>query len=145
MNFVWGGACKVGHFTSCDKCRFYSPSRGIWKRGVVERVRSLNRLLESKETKIKELRSEILELKDEGEETKEEIKELLHILEDHMKSEWFVQSNPIGGEYHYIASRIRNKGKVVHSGNIEHYGEYQTDREPVQELVNKLNAGEIEA
>lgn len=62
-----------------------------------------------------------------------------------MKSEWYVQNNYISGVGHkYIASRVRDTSQVVHSGNIEHYGEYQTDREPVQELVNKLNAGEIE-
>lgn len=62
-----------------------------------------------------------------------------------MKSEWRVQSNPVGGEMLYIAMRIRDTSKVVHSGNIEHYGEYTTNREEAEEMVRKLNNGEIDS
>ena len=60
-----------------------------------------------------------------------------------MKSEWFTQTNPIAGEDHFIAARIRDTDQIVHSGNLEHYGNYQTDRNIVEETVRKLNSGEI--
>lgn len=56
-----------------------------------------------------------------------------------MKSEWFVQSNPIGGEMYYAAARIRDTSKVVHSGNLEHEGEWTKDRSEAQSLVDRLN------
>lgn len=58
------------------------------------------------------------------------------------KSEWKVQCNPIGGKYLYIAYRILDESKPVHSGNIEHYGEYSENEEDVQKLVDELNAKE---
>lgn len=61
-----------------------------------------------------------------------------------MKSEWYVQNNYVAGKGHlYIACRVRNTNQVIHSGNIEHYGEYTEDREAAQEIVDKLNSGEI--
>ena len=60
-----------------------------------------------------------------------------------IKSEWRVQSNYISGVgERYIAYRIKDLNEVVHSGNIEHYGEYSEDREAVQKLVDELNRRE---
>lgn len=56
-----------------------------------------------------------------------------------MKSEWYVSCNVIGGERYYIAMRTRDTSKVKHSGNVETYGEYSTDREKIQKVVDKLN------
>lgn len=58
-----------------------------------------------------------------------------------MKSEWKVSYNPMGG---YIAYRIRNTSMVDHSGNREYYGNYSDDKKAVEEIVKKLNTGEIE-
>lgn len=59
-----------------------------------------------------------------------------------MKSKWFVQCNPIGGEYHYIASRVLNTSETVHSGNLEHCGNYSKDKSEVQKIVDRLNEEE---
>ena len=60
------------------------------------------------------------------------------------KSEWKVQSNYIAGEgTRYIAMRVLDTNEVVHSGNVEHYGEYSTDREEICRLVERLNRGEV--
>lgn len=56
-----------------------------------------------------------------------------------MKSEWFVQSNPIGGEMYYAAARIRDTSKIVHSGNLEHEGKWTQNREKAEKLVVELN------
>ncbi len=56
-----------------------------------------------------------------------------------MKSEWRIQSNPIGGEKYYIAYRVKDTTQPIHSGNIEHYGEYTTKRAEVEALVERLN------
>ena len=58
------------------------------------------------------------------------------------KSKWKVQSNTIGGKYLYIAYRVIDMSKPVHSGNIEHHGEYTENKEEVQKLVDELNAKE---
>ena len=50
--------------------------------------------------------------------------------------------NPIGGKYLYIAYRVIDMSKPVHSGNIEHHGEYTENKEEVQKLVDELNAKE---
>lgn len=60
-----------------------------------------------------------------------------------VKSEWKVQCNYISGlGRRYIAYRIRNVNEPVHSGNIEHYGEYSENREEIEKLVKELNARE---
>lgn len=59
-----------------------------------------------------------------------------------MKSKWYVSCNPAGGEYLYIAMRTRDLNVVKHSGNVETYGEYSTDREEIQKVVDKLNQEE---
>lgn len=59
-----------------------------------------------------------------------------------VKSKWKVQCNPVGGKYLYIAYRVRNVNEPVHSGNIEHYGEYSENAEEIQKLVDELNAKE---
>lgn len=58
------------------------------------------------------------------------------------KGIWKVQCNVINGESMYIPYRVRNTDEVVHSGNIEHYGEYTNDKAEAQALVDKLNAKE---
>ena len=60
------------------------------------------------------------------------------------KSNWMLKSNIIGGRTMYIAVRIRNVGEVVHSGNMEHFGEYSEDLEAVRRLVNRLNREGVE-
>lgn len=56
------------------------------------------------------------------------------------KSEWKVQSNYIAGlGKRYIAYRVLNVNEPVHSGNIEHYGEYSEDLAEVQKTVDRLN------
>ena len=58
---------------------------------------------------------------------------------------WFVQSNYISGVgMQYIASRIIDLSKPVHSGNIEHHGAYSSDRAQVERVVAELNAAEVE-
>ena len=61
-----------------------------------------------------------------------------------MKSEWFTQRNPVAGEDLFIAARVRDISKIVHSGNLEHYGKYESDRSVVDEIVRKLNSGELQ-
>lgn len=59
------------------------------------------------------------------------------------KSQWFVQSNYwLGKGFRYIASRILDTSQVVHSGNMEHSGEYSENREEVQKTVDELNQKE---
>lgn len=64
------------------------------------------------------------------------------MVRENMKSPWKVQSNLIGDEKMYIAYRVKDISQVVHSGNIEHFGEYQKDRAVVEALVEKLNKEE---
>jgi hypothetical protein len=60
-----------------------------------------------------------------------------------VKSEWKVQCNFISGlGRRYIAYRILNVNEPMHSGNIEHYGEYSENKEEIQKLVDELNAKE---
>lgn len=56
-----------------------------------------------------------------------------------MESEWKVQSNTICNKIMYIAYRIKDMTKVVHSGNMEHYGNYCEDKAVVQAIVDRLN------
>lgn len=56
-----------------------------------------------------------------------------------MKSEWRVQCNIVAGERTYIPYRILDVDKIVHSGNIEHYGQYTKNREEAQAIVDELN------
>lgn len=57
-----------------------------------------------------------------------------------MKSEWKVSSQYIGGEKMYIAMRILDTSQPQHGGNVETRGEYSTDQNAVQALVDMLNA-----
>ena len=57
-----------------------------------------------------------------------------------MKSEWKISSNFIGGKKLYIAYRLRDVAEVDHSENREYAGNYTTNRNDVQVLVDKLNA-----
>lgn len=58
------------------------------------------------------------------------------------KGIWKVQHNVINGEDRYIPYRLRNTDEVMHSGNIEHYGAYTTDKSEAQALVDELNKKE---
>ncbi len=58
-----------------------------------------------------------------------------------MKSEWRRTYNPMAGHRAY---RLRDINEVDHSGNREFYGEYSDDEDAVEEIVRKLNDGEIE-
>ena len=58
------------------------------------------------------------------------------------KGVWKVLCNVINGEKRYIPYRLRNTDEVMHSGNIEHYGAYTTDKSEAQALVDELNAKE---
>ena len=60
------------------------------------------------------------------------------------KGIWKVQCNVINGERMYIPYRVRNTDEVVHSGNIEHYGEYTSDKAEAQALVDELNEKEYD-
>ena len=59
-----------------------------------------------------------------------------------MKSKWYVSCNPVRGMFYYIAMRTRDTSEVKHSGNVETYGEYSTDREEIRKVVDKLNQEE---
>lgn len=52
------------------------------------------------------------------------------------REKWFVQSNPGVG---YIAARIIDSSKPVHSGNIEYHGSYSENKSKIKELVCRLN------
>ena len=56
-----------------------------------------------------------------------------------MKTEWKVSSQYIGGEKMYVAMRILDPSQPQHGENVETRGEYSTDRDAVQELVDMLN------
>lgn len=58
-----------------------------------------------------------------------------------MKSKWKVSSQYIGGEKMYIALRVLDTSQPQHGGNVETKGKYSTDRDAVQDLVNRLNGG----
>ena len=61
-----------------------------------------------------------------------------------MKSNWFTQSNFVAGEGElFIATRIKDISQVVHSGNLEHYGSYDNDRDKVDAIVCRLNSGNL--
>lgn len=57
-----------------------------------------------------------------------------------MKSEWKISSNYIDGAKQYIAYRTIDIAYPDHSGNREYAGEYTTNRNEVQALVNNLNS-----
>lgn len=56
-----------------------------------------------------------------------------------MKSKWEVSSQYIGGEKMYIVLRILDISQPQHSGNVETRRKYNSDRNSVQELADKLN------
>ena len=58
-----------------------------------------------------------------------------------MKGKWKVIRNPMGG---YIVARVKNTEEIVHSGNLEYYGEYSDDKSERQAVADKLNAKEEE-
>ena len=55
-----------------------------------------------------------------------------------MKSEWRVLSNYINGEFQYGVYRLRDKQKVLHSGNMEVVGYYDSEEEAEKEAA-RLN------
>lgn len=59
-----------------------------------------------------------------------------------MKSKWKVSSQYIGDKKMYIALRVLDASQLQHGGNVEIKGKYSTDRDSVQDLVDKLN-GEV--
>lgn len=59
-----------------------------------------------------------------------------------MKSQWKVSNQYINDKRMYIALRILDTSKPQHSGNVETKGEYSTDRNSVQKLVDELNKGD---
>ena len=61
-----------------------------------------------------------------------------------MKSKWFVQYNPAGGDTPYIITRWKDENAVHHSGNMEHYGTYSADRVALMAKANELNEEEEE-
>lgn len=56
-----------------------------------------------------------------------------------MKGQWKPYSNRIGQTTMYIAGRQLDMNQPLHSGNIEHHGDYTTDRESAHILCVKLN------
>ena len=60
-----------------------------------------------------------------------------------MKSAWYTSRNNVGGESLFIAMRGKDINQIIHSGNVETYGNYETDRAKVEAIVRKLNSGEI--
>ena len=52
------------------------------------------------------------------------------------RSEWYVLYNPMAG---YIAARVRDTTKTVHSGNLELFGNYSEDKAVIQRRVDELN------
>lgn len=59
-----------------------------------------------------------------------------------MKCKWHVSSQIFGDKKHYIAQRVLDTDEVIHSGNVERFGKYTTERAEVEQLVQKLNAQE---
>lgn len=53
-----------------------------------------------------------------------------------MKGQWYVMYNPNGG---YIVVRVRDVNKVVHSGNLEYFGNYSDDKSACQRVADELN------
>lgn len=58
-----------------------------------------------------------------------------------MKSEWYVMYNPMGG---YIVARVKDTSEVVHSGNLEFYGEYGDNKSEKKKIADELNRRETE-
>lgn len=58
------------------------------------------------------------------------------------KGKWCAMANVIGGKMKYIAGRILNEDEPLHSGNIEHFGEYTEDEDAVCEIAEALNKAE---
>lgn len=58
-----------------------------------------------------------------------------------MKGKWKVIRNPMAG---YIVARVKNTEEIVHSGNLEYYGEYSDDKSERQAVADELNAKEEE-
>lgn len=58
-----------------------------------------------------------------------------------MIGKWKVIYNPVAG---YIVARVKDTGEIVHSGNLEFYGEYSDDKADRQAVADELNAREAE-
>lgn len=58
-----------------------------------------------------------------------------------MESKWKVSSQYIDGEKMYIALRVLDTSLPQHGGNVETSGEYSSNRDAVQDLVDQLNGG----
>ena len=59
-----------------------------------------------------------------------------------MKGKWKVSSQNIKGITNYISYRVLDTSKTIHSGNIETFGVYSTNREHVEILCKQLNSRE---
>lgn len=57
---------------------------------------------------------------------------------------WRVFSQVIDDRRIYIAGRPRDPTQPLHGGNVEHSGEYTTDRDAVEARVAELNATQEE-
>ena len=53
-----------------------------------------------------------------------------------MKGKWYVMKNPMAG---YIVARVQDTSKIVHSGNLEYFGEYSADKAGRQAVADRLN------
>ncbi len=58
------------------------------------------------------------------------------------KGKWCAMANVIGGKMKYIAGRIIDENEPLHSGNVEHFGEYTEDEAAVCEIAEALNKAE---
>lgn len=54
---------------------------------------------------------------------------------------WKIIYNPFAG---YIVARVKHNGEIVHSGNLEYYGEYSDDKAERQAVADLLNDKEAE-
>ena len=58
------------------------------------------------------------------------------------KEKWKPYSQVVNDQRMYIAGRQKDMSKPLHSGNIEYVGGYETDRDAVVTVCDKLNSEE---
>lgn len=54
-------------------------------------------------------------------------------------SKWRVMSNYVDGEKVFVVARQLDENKPLHSGNVEYFGNYSTDKETCQQIADLLN------
>ena len=54
-----------------------------------------------------------------------------------------VFSNVINGDKMYIAGRIKDESKPLHSGNVEYVGNYENDRDIAQQKADEMNGVKV--